>query len=789
MGERMGKRSSWRAGVAAAGLTGAVLLGAACQQTSQETAGTHDGRRAVAEVEHVAPLARALPADALAYIRVPSLSDLLLQPRGDGLTELKISAVHQEVADALLAGLKDDLLGLFEDPRAGLAGRLLSDIRSPIELVLLAAEDEMPMPSVLVRATLAGFDRASFSAFLETLSDGGGISVRTPLDNQGHALLNAGLPLFLHFDEASGVLHLMGGTNASRSRLDDFRTGQYDQSNRLAEIERGFDDSGRHLAVWVDIQRWWPIVAMTQPSETLEQLQMLGLDQARSLWIGLSSRNGRAASIARLEMPLVGFRTALAPPRPMAELEIGPEVSWAARIAVPQRQDIESLIDWIEALQPGVRSTVQDRLTGTAEYLGFEPMLLLDAAAPDLLLVSDAAGFYAAYGKGDAAAVETIKQVFLDRGWATTVDRSMNRLAITELRLSGTALIDEEVVTQLPAPLPALLPRLGSRSFVVEERDYRVTASVPQVLADRAARPGRSLAGWLAHHDVDWNDSIVAVLAESDDAPRDVYHAYLQLLSLFASSVDAELDLTRFPTAPELELPRAGRLGFKLDSTYAYLEARFDYETTPFEALLNTNIVTWYVAGVVAAVAIPAYQEYQLRAAGLDGGNDSCEWANDGECDEPDVCASGTDTTDCAAASDGDSCIFANDGECDEPDVCASGTDTTDCRGTPAIDVPGGPDSCVWANDGECDEPDVCASGTDTTDCSAAPRGPDSCSLAGNDHCDEPMDCRIGTDTTDCEAFPPGPDSCPWARDGECDEPDTCRAGTDTTDCTEDRTT
>ena len=52
----------------------------------------------------------------------------------------------------------------------------------------------------------------------------------------------------------------------------------------------------------------------------------------------------------------------------------------------------------------------------------------------------------------------------------------------------------------------------------------------------------------------------------------------------------------------------------------------------------------------------------------------SCKHANDGECDEPNICARGTDTNDCANA-----CKYANDGECDEPNVCPQGTDTNDC--------------------------------------------------------------------------------------------------------------
>ncbi|GAB4268008.1 MAG: hypothetical protein Kow0013_18460 [Pararhodobacter sp.] len=88
--------------------------------------------------------------------------------------------------------------------------------------------------------------------------------------------------------------------------------------------------------------------------------------------------------------------------------------------------------------------------------------------------------------------------------------------------------------------------------------------------------------------------------------------------------------------------------------------------------------------------------------------DDSCRWANDGECDDPTVpgavtgvCAPGTDSTDCAnvrAGSAGpNSCRFANDGECDDPTVpghvtaaCAPGTDQNDCRGQ-GVSGGGGP--------------------------------------------------------------------------------------------------
>ncbi len=104
--------------------------------------------------------------------------------------------------------------------------------------------------------------------------------------------------------------------------------------------------------------------------------------------------------------------------------------------------------------------------------------------------------------------------------------------------------------------------------------------------------------------------------------------------------------------------------------------------------------------------------------------NNTCEFAFDGDCDEPGrgtgLCAAGTDTQDCSIRDPGpNSCQFANDGECDHPGIgtgaCPPNTDVNDCQNA------GGPNSCQYANDNECDEPGIgtglCKIGTDTNDC------------------------------------------------------------------------
>ena len=223
----------------------------------------------------------------------------------------------------------------------------------------------------------------------------------------------------------------------------------------------------------------------------------------------------------------------------------------------------------------------------------------------------------------------------------------------------------------------------------------------------------------------------------------------------------------------------------------------------------------------------------------------SCDYANDNECDEArfggqGYCEDNTDSNDCALVAKGiadNSCEFAFDGECDEyrfggTGACLDGSDTLDCSewvaqreadfltraqalglDTSSIQALGN-NSCRWNNDGECDDAayggsGLCDSGTDATDClmtvqsGAALTSPiasdDSCAFAQDGECDEAQYggqgfCADGTDTTDCSAQTAaapaggGDDSCEYSHDNECDEArygggGYCADGTDTADC------
>ena len=150
--------------------------------------------------------------------------------------------------------------------------------------------------------------------------------------------------------------------------------------------------------------------------------------------------------------------------------------------------------------------------------------------------------------------------------------------------------------------------------------------------------------------------------------------------------------------------------------------------------------------------------------------NDSCIYANDGLCDEPNYCSSGTDCSDCGSnqnsqttTSSGSSstvtCQFVNDGICDEPTYCPVGTDTADCANQSSSASPSSstsstaiPDSCRYARDGYCDEPNYCAVGTDTTDCQGYQSTTPPSSSSNQNQSDPSNSLPSSTST--------GPDSC-----------------------------
>ena len=130
-----------------------------------------------------------------------------------------------------------------------------------------------------------------------------------------------------------------------------------------------------------------------------------------------------------------------------------------------------------------------------------------------------------------------------------------------------------------------------------------------------------------------------------------------------------------------------------------------------------------------STAAAHAQKQAAIKKPPSGAGNDTCRYAHDNECDEPEIgtgfCAAGSDYSDCRYLREGerDACQYARDGECDEPNfgtgACTQGSDRTDCGDVRWLRNAN--DSCATAFNGVCDEPGrgggTCAARTDRSDC------------------------------------------------------------------------
>lgn len=258
------------------------------------------------------------------------------------------------------------------------------------------------------------------------------------------------------------------------------------------------------------------------------------------------------------------------------------------------------------------------------------------------------------------------------------------------------------------------------------------------------------------------------------------------------------------------------------------LEADLGHDATDCSSLLEAGKI--YLAGNGGEVPAPGQ---------IDFGDDSSQWSNDGECDDPRFSGAGVadtlldidlghDASDCRAlfqagtiqlagnsssvAQDlghsnfgDDSSQWSNDGECDDPRFIGEGMavqlitqdiarDATDCQTLfdagniafiDASNVDFGDDESRWPNDGECDDPrfsgegsavklDPLGFGHDATDCKAL-LASGAVEFVGGYLTILASDNTTAMDVTPATQIDTsidwGDNTSQWANDGECDDP------------------
>jgi len=599
-----------------------ALLLAALPERDIQAQSRRDAERAGADAPIAGPWLRSqLPVGVISYLRIPHPLGLMAMPKGNMLAPALASEANVRNLRAIQAGLGQNLaddLPVLADPRVRL---VLETLRSPIEVAVMAA----PSPSALIAMTTNLHSTSDLEGLFAGLAQTPPFPpLAAPLDANGYGQLALDFPVYLHLDTATGRLILYGGAAANVPSFSALLQPNAASANHpMLALESQVDTSGQGFFAWIDAAQALTMGGAFLPPEVAQSISATGLSQLRALAYGAGVADGKGrlkliadfgTNNAQRLIPIVNnaiSATSVGDPRALLLLSI-PSAAEFARI--------EGLV--LASLPPEIAPQWTSVKLALAEKLGVSIEELLAAIGPDILAISDRAGDYAALRARDPRLLRDVLDRLAASAGVEIEERRVGRQTIRNVRLPAGLGLPVGQTNGPPAALLALIGRIGSRVYWVEDGDYLYAAGIPQLLVERAQLGAdTSIAGWLRDSQrADLSQAFLAATGTVANLPRKIYQAYIGMMQAVADIAEVDYDVWALPTASELGLPERSTLGASVNLGEPYVSFELSYESNPAELLLGGGgMGAVAAAGIVAAIAIPAYQDYTIRAQVTEG--------------------------------------------------------------------------------------------------------------------------------------------------------------------------
>lgn len=570
-----------------------------------------------------------LPESAFAYVRIPSLWGLIGVPSGTVFDRAVGSQAYVDAVKSIRSGVAQTLLPEIGDDIEPLWQLLLAHARSPVEVAALASADpDAPMPEILLNVQLDFDSLDKLNQFLQQAAAADPVlTVNTPVGSDGRGILSlAGLPAFAKFDLKSRRLMLLAGSMSPAEALDkQLASMETVADHRMYKLESELDSGGQGLFMWMDPKRLMT-VRMTPGSAAIGAVALMGTQDMQSIAFGMGSAGGKQRATMVLEMPAKGIRSFIPLVNADANVKAAGELRSVIMLGLPQVDDIKRIEAQLTMMvPPESMQNYHNTMASMKQTLGFDMKDMLAALGPEMIVLFDDAGSYLAVRLRDAAAFEQMiikLQNYLGQkpDEKTIGGRLYQHLALPSFPDSEYT----EMEKQQPG-LFRLLMRvitLPSHFYWTREQDYLLISGTPQQLIDRYyIRQGVAVGSWLKRQQkLDPKNSLLLASGRSQGLPAFMYDLNLQVLLALGDLVDRPVDLFAFPTAREAGLPEYGGISFKMDSSETRLALEFSYDSNPGELLFGGGgMAAVAMTGILAAVAIPAYNDYTIRAKVSEG--------------------------------------------------------------------------------------------------------------------------------------------------------------------------
>lgn len=519
-----------------------------------------------------------------------------------------------QALEALRAGAAADSLGgRGVHPLAGLA----HDLTGPVEVAVLSPNGmASPLANALVRIPLPAKPRAAFNERLTTLIGAfPELSVMTPAGDDGHGAISAqDIVVPFHYAEATGVMHLLAGLAPTADELKAALDPQNAGDPAVLGLTGELDHAGDGGLVWLNMRAFQPIFLAGLSGEELATARTL-LSQLHEVAIGWGSVDGKGRMGLRAIVDPNGWVRMLPRSPRTLRLNAAGRPHWAFAFGLPSVEEVDAWPQLIAEIagEEGL-SSWNDADAEIKETTGVGLAEWSSMFGPEAVVFSDEAGMFFALRLTRPEAWKAAQDLLVEHLDGKVQTYRHRGITVNHLSYDSVPFMPE--ATMEPG-MTVWLSRLREHAYWVEEDGYLIFSDLPQSLYERAAiGANESLDQWLRQtHGLNSIEGGVLASVEIDGLPKRVYRYYLAMLQVVGDLAGSPVDIAALPTARDLDLPPSGAVTFQMTTDNDRLGLTLSYEQTPAEFLLaGGGVTTIAVAGILAAVAIPAYQDYTVRA-------------------------------------------------------------------------------------------------------------------------------------------------------------------------------
>ncbi len=617
-----------------------LLLVTLCVACSKDEATQSDRLITTGDFPYTAAwLSERLPENTLAYVRVPTIFNLVSAPKSNELGEFLGSTEHVDVFNELLAGLDENIV---RNPGLDFASVawFLKHQRSPIEIGIgpvIGSQMQTPVMTLTVATDFTSRDdmQTAFSRLLGEMESG---ITLADFDDAGVASLS-GLPMpaQLAFDEDTRRLFILAGPGATTERMQTTVTGlaEVSETSPIKTLERRIDGSGHGLFMWISARQAMTMAQMFIPPEIAETIRELSLADAEAVAMGYGVSQGKTRVSLLADIPSTGDggRGLI----PVADLKLDLGVTAAPRsVFVMNLPSVDELMALVTETPLGESieadgESVDELLGKLNDLVGTDVLALYGALDHTFAYVSDPVGAYVGVRVTDPEAIVDGLSAIGEKNSSPLTAREIAGRTYYHFRWPSAlemvpdedreAMAIDEGVESLGVFLD-IYSRLGTHTFFAFDGDYMLFAAAPQTLMDRFRRGTPiGLDEWLAETQrQDLSNAAIGLSASAEGIPRFAHQTYISGLTFMADVADTQIDYFSLPTADDLGLGERGTIGFSFITDESLLGAEFVFEHSPGDMLASGNGITAVaIGGILAAIAVPAYQDYTIRAQVAEG--------------------------------------------------------------------------------------------------------------------------------------------------------------------------